>query len=79
MLNFAQMDFYCHCYSDCQSNFNEKTWKLINQLFKLIDQIKPCGPDNLHTLWFALEYAPEEYDGEIYIDEYAEENIWYKL
>lgn len=80
MLDSAQMDFYCNCYGGRKAKFNQKTWRLIDKLFKLINQIKSCGDDNLHTLWFSLKYAPiKDEDGEIYIDEYADENIWYKL
>lgn len=80
MLDSAQMDFYCNCYGGRKANFNQKTWKIIDKLFELINQIKPCGDDNLHTLWFSLKYAPiKDEDGEVYIDRYAEENIWYKL
>lgn len=80
MLNSAQMDNYCHFYDGRKTKFNKKTWKLIDQLFELINQIKPCGDDNLHTLWFSLKYEPiKDEEGETYIDEFAEENIWYKL
>ena len=80
MLNSEQMDFYCHCYDGRNAIFNEKTWKLIDELFELINKIEPCGKDNLHTLWFSLKYSPVQYeDEEVYVDEYAEENIWYKL
>lgn len=80
MLNSAQMDFYCHCYEGRNANFNKKTWELIDELFELINQIQPCGDDNLHTLWFSLKYNPIQYeDGEEYVDEFAEKDIWYKL
>lgn len=43
-------------------------------------KIKTCGNDNLYTPGFSLKYEPIKYEeGEIYIDKYAEENIWYKL
>lgn len=80
MLNSAQMDNYCHFYDGRKTKFNKKTLELIDQLFELINQIKPCGDDDLHTLWFSLKYKPiKDEEGETYIDKYAEENIWYKL
>lgn len=31
--------------------FTQESWDLIDTLFSLLNQIKPCGEDNLHELW----------------------------
>lgn len=80
MINSVQMDYYGRGYDGRKNNYTKESWKLIDELFDMLNQIKPCGEDNLHILWFALDYSPEiDDDGTEYIDKYAEPKVWYKL
>ena len=59
MLTAPELDKYILQYSrrnigDESDRYSIKSWNKLRELYKLIDNIIPCGTDNEHVLYFKL-------------------------
>lgn len=46
-----QIDRFLHAYDGGRQTIDDRSKRLLDQLFEKLDQIAPCGDDNRHELW----------------------------
>lgn len=65
MLTAPKLDNYIRQYEnknmgDESNRFTKESWEILKEFYKLLDDIKPCGSDNDHILYFKLPRGPIE-------------------